>query len=263
MGIRDFQNRHIVITGAAGGLGAALAWRFGRAGARVGAIDLDTEGLEALVEGLEGEGISAASAVVDITREDEVRRAFAQLEERLGPVEGLVNNAGITHRRPFAADQVEAVTRVMAVNFQGAVHCTAAAHSSLLAHRGLLVAISSVAGFAPLVDRSAYAASKHALHGFFDTLRSELRDTGVDVLVVCPSFISTGLRDRLPTSAGGGVPWPKTGGEATPEAVAERIFQAARHRRRVLRTGRVAHLAYWISRLAPGLYERLMVRRMR
>ena len=76
----------------------------------------------------------------------------------------------------------------------GSVHCTSAAMDDLVSRRGLIIVISSVAGFAPLLGRSSYCASKHALHGFFDTLRLEQRATGVDVLMVCPSYIDTPIR---------------------------------------------------------------------
>jgi short-subunit dehydrogenase len=81
----------------------------------------------------------------------------------------------------------------MTVNFFGAMHCTHAALEPLISRRGMIIVISSVAGFAPLIARTGYAASKHALHGFFDSLRSEVEPLGVKVLLVCPSFIQTGI----------------------------------------------------------------------
>ena len=91
------------------------------------------------------------------------------------------------------ATEPAVIRRVMEVNFFGAVHCTRAALGDLVRTRGLIVAISSVAGFSPLIARTGYAASKHALHGFFDSLRTELVDSGVDALLVCPAFIATGI----------------------------------------------------------------------
>ena len=91
----------------------------------------------------------------------------------------------------------------MAVNFFGALHCTHAALDELVARRGMVIAISSVAGFAPLIARTGYAASKHALHGFFDSLRTEVEPLGVKVLLVCPSFIETGIEKNALDGHGG------------------------------------------------------------
>jgi short-subunit dehydrogenase len=152
----------------------------------------------------------------------------------------------------------------MAVNFFGAVHGTLAALDSLCARHGQIITISSIAGFSPLVGRTAYAASKHALHGFFDSLRSELRTEGVDVMLVCPSFIATGIEraalggDGQPAAA----PRRTTGAEAAPDEVASLILNAARRRRRLCLPATTSRLAWWLSRIAPTLYERLMLRRV-
>lgn len=256
MNRRDFDGRVVLVTGAAGGLGAALVERFGRAGARVGALDLRGDELDAAVRGWRGDGLTVEPAVADCTDDDAVIEAVRRLSERLGPIHTLINNAGITHIRDFAADQAGEVRRVLDVNFQGAVNVTAACLDQVVEQRGLFVTISSVAGFAPLLGRTGYAASKHALHGFFDTLRLELRDTGAGVLLVCPSFIATGIRREVDTSGGGvGVR-----DEATPAAVADQVFGAARRDRKFLAVGRVARISRWLRRWLPGLYNRLMIR---
>lgn len=257
---RNFEGRTVLVTGAAGGLGAALCERFGAAGARVGALDSNAPGLERLRTRLDAFGIEAATEICDITDREAVVCSVRGLERDLGPCDVLVNNAGITHRRSFDATQTEAVRRVMEVNFQGAVHCTAAAFDSLLAQRGLIIVISSVAGFAPLVGRTAYSASKHALHGFFDSLRAELRPQGVGVLVVCPAFVATAIRDTSGDPEDQPQGFRVIGPEATPEWVAGRIFTAAVRGQESLTTGSVGHVARWLQRLVPGLYERLMVR---
>ena len=257
---RRFEGRTVLVTGAAGGLGAALCERFGAAGGRVGALDVSTEGLSRLRRRLEGRGLELAFEVCDLTDREATERAIRALERELGPCDVLINNAGITHRRSFDASQADAVRRVMEVNFHGAVHCTAAAFDSLLLRQGLVIVISSVAGFAPLVGRTAYSASKHALHGFFDSLRAELRPRGVGVLVVCPAFIATAIRELGVDPEDRPQEFRVIGPEATPEWVAERIFEAASRGRETLTTGAVGHASRWIQRLAPGLYERLMVR---
>lgn len=272
--MRDFRDRTVVITGAAGGLGTALCQRFATAGARIGALDVSGEGLERLRRSWTGGEGGLLAVAGDLTDEKASRRAIEELREQLGPIYCLINNAGVTHLKNFAADQVSAVRRVMAVNFDGAVHATAAAFDDVRAEGGLIIAISSVAGYAPVLGRTAYCASKHALHGFFGTLRCELRNTEAGVLIVCPSFIATGIRARYEadevTASGGtetgaraGTPGRTVGQEDSPEQVAELIFEAARRDRRLLTTGRVGKLAWWGQKLAPRFYERMMLRSIR
>lgn len=266
---RDFQGKVVVITGAAGGLGRALVHAFTQAGARVAALDRDAQALDSLAHGLAATpGVASAptmTAVCDVTRLDDCQAALHQVCERLGGVDLLINNAGIAHRSAFADTQVEVLRRVMDVNFFGAVHCTHAALPSLRQRRGMLVAISSVAGFSPLIGRTGYAASKHALHGFFDSLRTELQDEGVDVLIVCPSFIDTGI-DRAALGANGqpaAQARQTTGVTTQPSEVAAAILQAARQRRQLLRFGFTAQAAWWLSRLWPTRYAAVMKKRLK
>ncbi|MEO1084445.1 MAG: SDR family NAD(P)-dependent oxidoreductase, partial [Acidobacteriota bacterium] len=223
-------DRHAVVTGGGGGLGAALCRRLLERGCRVSALDIDADGLATLPA-------DVARAPCDLRDGDAVLRAVEAVRRVHGPVDVAVANAGVTHIQAFRPGQSEAVRRVMAVNFFGAVHLLDAVVDDLKATRGQATAISSVAGYAPLVGRTAYAASKHAMHGFFDTLRLELRNDGVDVLVVCPSSIATGIRQSY--TGGGRGPDPTVGREDSPERAAAEIVRAIEGRRRFLAVGRV------------------------
>jgi short-subunit dehydrogenase len=152
----------------------------------------------------------------------------------------------------------------MEVNFFGAVNCTKAALPALVAAHGLVIAISSVAGYTPLIARTGYAASKHAMHGFFESLRTELAPQGVAVMMVCPSFIATRIDRNALGGDGGPVRHAQVtvGRPMTAEAAAERIVAAAARRPRMLFIGRTARQAWWLSRIAPRVYERIMARRL-
>jgi NAD(P)-dependent dehydrogenase (short-subunit alcohol dehydrogenase family) len=262
--VREFAGKTVIITGAAGGLGRALAQRFAAAGANVAALDRDAPALAATVDRLSAAGGSAIALPCDVTQPDDCTHAIAAAQRMFGGVDVVVNNAGITHRSAFAGTDPAVIRRVMEVNFFGALHITHAALEDLLARRGMVIAISSVAGFAPLVARTGYAASKHALHGFFDSLRSELEPAGVKVLLVCPSFIATGIEKNALAGDGSPARHPQAivGRRATPEAMAEKIFVAAQREQRLLLPDRVSRASWWVSRLAPRLYERLMVRKL-
>jgi NAD(P)-dependent dehydrogenase (short-subunit alcohol dehydrogenase family) len=257
----SLEGKVVVLTGAAGGIGRALARAFAAEGARLALCDRDTAPLDTLAAGLGG--VPCTTHAFDVVDEAACRDALADVIARWGGVDVVVNNAGITHRSAFADTEPEVIRRVMAVNFFGAVHVTKAVLESVVARRGAIVALSSVAGFAPLVGRTGYAASKHALHGFFDTLRAELAGTGVHVLLVCPAFTDTPIEVNAlggrggPAEDGGRV---IVGRMVPPEEVAAALINALRRRRRLLVHTPVAKLSFWLTRLAPSLYERLMRR---
>jgi len=258
------RGRSVVVTGAAGGIGAVLARRFAEEGARVALLDRDEAGARARAAELEAAGADALALGCDVTAEEDCRAALAAVSERFGGVDVLVNNAGITHLGLFRDTDVEVLRRVMEVNFFGAVNCTKVALPSLLERRGRIVVLSSVAGFAPLASRTGYSASKHALHGFFESLRAEHRRDGLRVTMVCPSFVDTAIADRALGPDGRTAPREaRTGvrGAVPPEQVAEAIFAATGRGRRLLAVPRPARAYYWMTRLAPSLYERLMARR--
>jgi NAD(P)-dependent dehydrogenase (short-subunit alcohol dehydrogenase family) len=261
---RSFNGATVLVTGAGGGLGRAIAEQFAAAGAHIVAVDKDAAAVASLQVTLEARGRACLSLPCDVTDPDACARAVAAAIERFGAIDVLVNNAGLSHRSGLADTDLAVIRRVMEVNFFGAVHCTKAALPNLIERRGLVVAISSVAGYTPLIARTGYAASKHALHGFFESLRTEVAPQGVQVLMACPSFIATQIdRNAL---GGDGLPVRHAqvtiGRPLTADAAAQQIVAGAARGRRLMLVGRTAWLAWWISRLAPDVYERLMARRL-
>ena len=260
-GAGSFAGRSVVVTGGAGGIGLATARRFAAEGARVALLDRDVERARLEAERMRSERRDAIAIACAVCDEASCRDAIARVVETFGGVDVLVNNAGVAHRSLFADTAPSVIRRIMEVNFFGAVHCTQAALPSLLARRGTVIAVSSVAGFAPLVGRTGYAASKHALHGFFDSLRSEVAHRGVHVMLVCPSFTDTAIDRNAVGGDGRAAPPGKAtvGALASPEQIAESIVQGARRgAQRVLPTS-VSRSAWWLSRLAPRAYGRVML----
>ncbi len=263
---RSFAGATVVaISGAGGGLGRALAHRFGREGSRLVLLDLDAAGVQAVGAELTAAGIDALALPCDVTDERACEETVRLGVERFGRLDVLVNNAGISHRSPFATTRTEVLRRVMEVNLFGAIHLTRAALAHLKATRGLIVTLSSVAGFAPLIARTGYSASKHALHGFFESLRTELAPDGVGVMMVCPSFIATGIDRNALGPTGGAATHAQVviGQPLQPDDVADRIVRGAARDCRLLLIGRTAHAAWWVSRFAPGLYERVIATTLR
>jgi NAD(P)-dependent dehydrogenase (short-subunit alcohol dehydrogenase family) len=221
----SFERKVVVVTGAAGGIGQALCLRFGRAGARIAALDRDAAGTDALAQALAKDGIEAAAHACDVTDPDQCRKAMRAVEERFGGVDLLINNAGITQRSRFVETELSVYQEVMAVNFFGSLYCTKAALDSLLARKGMIIVTSSIAGFTPLLGRSGYAASKHALHGLFETLRCELASQGVRVMIVCPGFTATNIEHNALDGSGRGLP-RRVLGKAPARAIAGRASGA-------------------------------------
>ena len=264
MNARDMSGKVVLISGAAGGLGAALCQRYASAGSRIAAMDVDAARLEALVTDLKQRGVQALALPGDIADPASCQAAVAATLSHFGSIDGLINNAGISHRSLLSSTRIEVIRQVMEVNFFGALNLTHAALPHITAQRGFVAAISSVAGFSPLIGRTGYAASKHALHGFFDTLRSEVEDLGVSVTLVCPSFIRTGIGAAALGGDGSKVSSVRltSGGESSAEDIAERIFVAVSESRRLLLPDHTSRLAWWLSRLAPQRYASIMKRRV-
>lgn len=246
----SFAGAVVVVTGAVGGIGSALCRRFAAEGAEVVGVDKDPGGLARL-----GEELALRTLTVDLTDAHATTEALGEIDT----VDVLVNNAGVTALGPAVDISSEAVERVMSVNVLGSINATRAVLGSLTPRRGRIGVLSSVAGFAPLLYRSAYSASKHALHGYFESLRTELVDVGVSVTMVCPAFADTGIESRaVARSEGRGGDWSTTGHHLTADAVADRAIEGLRMRRRLVLPGRTAKTAYLTWRVAPRFYERLM-----
>ncbi|MEN8040985.1 MAG: SDR family oxidoreductase [Actinomycetota bacterium] len=259
--MRDLTGAVVVVTGAAGGLGTAIAHRCAAGNARVAMLDIDRDRLESASKSVEG----SLPIVCDITDPVACTEAIGTVLDRFGSVDVLVNNAGMTHRSAFAETDPDVIRKVMAVNYLGSVNVTSAALPSLIESRGAIGVVTSIAGIAPVLGRTGYVGSKHALHGFFDTLRAELRPEGVDVTIVAPTFIDTDMQDRALGGDGSVTDHPQSrvGSQVTPGEVADRLVRAIERRKRLVVIGGVGKLARFMTTLTPALYERMMVRSLR
>ncbi len=261
----EISGKTVLITGATGGMGRAFCSALGEAGAAIAMLDLDENSLRDFAEELTASGIKTAFGSCDIRDAAACQTAIEQLAAHFGGIDILMNNAGITHRSLFSETQIEVIEKVMAVNYFGAVNCTKAALPYLIQSNGMIVVTSSIAGFTPLLGRTGYSASKYALHGFFESLRTELIDAGVKILLVCPGFTATGIENRA-LSGDGAITkrqWSTTGKIHQPAEVANAIVNAIRKEKRLLVLSSIGKLAYWIGRLFPKFYEREMRKRLR
>ncbi len=232
---------------------------------KIGVLDRDESGLQQLITELQNSGIAAFGIPCDVTDESACATAIEKIAAEFGGIDILINNAGISQRSAFVNTEISVFRKVMAVNYFGALHCTKAALPYLLNRRGTIIVISSISGFSPLYGRSGYSASKYALHGLFESLRTELKEKGLHVMMVCPGFTNTGIEKNALDGDGSPVNHPRstTGKVYQPEAVAEAIFKGAIRKKRLLVLSPVGKLAYVVSKFFPAFYESAMTKRLK
>ncbi len=186
-----FREKVVWITGASSGIGEALAYAFSREGAHLVLSARRQEQLEQVRDRCTGDG-KVLILPFDITHTECHPTMVGAVIEHFGRVDILVNNAGISQRSLAQETRLEVDRRIMEVNFFGVISLTKATLPFMLQRgSGHLVVISSLLGKFGIPLRSAYCASKHALHGFFDALRAELHDHGIRVTLICPGWVRT------------------------------------------------------------------------
>ena len=257
------KNRVVIVTGGASGIGLATCWELAHHGARIAMLDMDKNSLGNCQKAFLDKGHDILVLECDVTDEDTCQDAVDQVLNKFGQIDVLFNNAGITQRGLFEDTDVNVFKKVMDVNFFGSLYCAKAALPSLIKSKGMIIVNESIAGVAPLLGRTGYSASKHALHGMFTSLRCELRHKGVHVMIVCPGFIKTNLQTRALGSDGEIASHEQTtvGKFDTPENVAKQIGRVKKNPMLVLTF--MGKIAYLVSRFFPLLYERIMTRQFK
>jgi len=246
-----------VISGGNGGLGRALAGQLEAEGWHCVLMDVDIKGLETTE--------SRTPVSVDLTNTQALENAAAQIIAARPSIDLVIYNAGVSQIGPFAEADATSHRRVFEINYFAAVEMARLFLQELRKSQGTHLAVSSVAGFAPLHGRTAYAASKHALQGFFSSLRSEEAAFGVRCLIAAPSFVATNIGNPARTKDSIARPGSATDGidYMSPDAAARIILNGVKKQREFIPVGRVARLASWVMRLSPALYQRSMRRKIK
>ena len=268
----DWQGKVVLVTGGSGGLGRAIAAAFAARGARVVIAARHAEALERAAAELRGQGFDVTAIVADVTQQESVDALVAQIVERFGRLDVLVNNAGRSSRRAVLDTTPEDFQALMELNLLAVVRLTRAAAPHLLRTGGHVVNIGSLAGKSAPRWMGAYAASKFALSAYSQQLRLELAPQGLHVLLVCPGPIArdeprTSDSERAREDESGVPPSARQPGAGVrvkamrPEALAERIVRACERRQPELVVPGKARLLFAISALWPRLGDWL-VRRM-
>jgi short-subunit dehydrogenase len=257
----NFKNKVVLITGASSGIGKACAIELAKRGANLVLAARQYVTLCELTAELEKEfKIKAIAVQTDVSLEEDCKLLIKQALATFGKIDILINNAGLSMRALFNDLDLAVLKNLMDVNFWGTVYCTKYALPEILKTQGTIVGVSSIAGYRGLPGRTGYSASKFAMNGFMEALRTELLKTGVHVMVACPGFTASNIRVSALAQDGQahGETSMEEGKMMTAEAVAESIINGiAAGKRTLVMTGQ-GKLTVWLNKLLPALADKLV-----
>lgn len=253
-----FKGKIIIITGASSGIGKELAYQLAARGARLVLVARNVQKLADVADKCLDLGGEAIAVPTDVTDKSQCENMIEKAIRNYKKLDILINNAGISMWSRFdELKDTDALEEIMKVNYFGAMYCTFYALPHLKQSQGQITAISSLTGKTGVPTRSGYAASKHAMAGFFDSLRIELKDFGVDVTMIYPGFVKSSVRER---AAG---PDGKELGQShldeskvmPVETCARLILEATEKRRRELVMTAKGKIGLWLKLIAPSLVD--------
>lgn len=253
--------KHVVITGAASGIGWELAKQYWQKGDHVHLVDVDGERLQSRHDELEQR---VCTYEVDLLDDTAITRLTSKLIKRDYPIHRLINNAGITHRSPATTTCSAVFKKVMALNWHTPVVLSQGLLPLLRENKGKIINIASMAALMPVPGRAAYCASKAALNQHFETWRPELKLQGVKLLMVFPSFVATNIETNALDETGQAATHPqsKIGRQIDPMTMAKQIIKADEQgRQRFLSSILAPRIGYWLWFLLPGWFQRISWRK--
>jgi short-subunit dehydrogenase len=261
-----YADKVVVVTGASTGIGRALCLELAPQRPRLVLAARDEARLHEVAEECRARGAEALVAPTDVTVPEQCRTLVERALARFEGVDALVNNAGTSMWARF--DEVQDLSvfeALMRVNYLGSVYPTHFALPELKRRRGQIVCVASLAGLTGVPTRTGYAASKHAMIGFFDSLRVELRGTGVAVTVVAPDFVVSEVHRRSLGADGQPLGWSPVQESKimTTEACARMIVRAMTGRRRLVVGSLRGRVGRWARLFSPGLIDRIAERAVR
>lgn len=258
------KNKVVIITGASSGIGAACAIAFAKKGANVVLAARSIDKLNEVAQQVENFGVEVLTVKCDVSVKEDCKNLIEQTISKFGQLDVLINNAGISMRAIFNDMDIDVLEKVMAINFYGTVYCTKYALPYILKTKGSVVGVSSIAGYLGLPARTGYSASKYAMQGFLDALRTENLKTGLHVMVACPGFTASNIRNTALSadgSAQGETPRDE-GKMMTAEEVAKFIVKGIEKKKRTLVLTSEGKMAVFLNKLFPKFIEKQVYNKM-
>ncbi len=261
--MNDFRDNVVVITGGSAGIGLEVARQLAAQGASLVLAAREPAALEAAVESCRSLGANAVGVPTDVGDSEQCRRLIETAMEKFGRIDTLINNAGISmHARFDELSDIHAVDRITRTNYLGSVYCTWYALPHLKATRGRIVGVSSLTGKNGVPTRTLYAGTKHAMAGFFDSLRIELKNQGVSVTMIYPGFVATDIAARAlgPDGLPLGIRPVNKGKVMQVDECARQVIAAAASRDREVVMTKRAKLGMLLKALAPERVDEMAER---
>ena len=252
-----FKDKVVVVTGGTDGIGKALVESLLRKGAKVSTCARNSDKLYALQTANPSSPLH--TMVADVSNENECRRLMEMTIKMFGGIDVLINNAGVSMRALLKEADTSVIKKVMDINFFGTLYCTKYALNSIIERKGTVVGISSIAGYRGLPGRSGYSASKFAVQGFLEAIRTELLNDGVNVMWVCPGFTTSNIRNSALDKTGqshGETPMDESK-MMSAEDVAVRIEKAIKKRKRTLVLTFTGKRTVFMQKFFPKLADKL------
>jgi len=261
----SLKNKVAIITGASSGIGKALAFEFANQGAKVVLAARRADKLQEVEKQLLDSGGEAFAVVADVSVEKDCEKLIRTSLEKYGRIDMLINNAGISMRALFADVEMAVIKKLMQINFWGTVYCSKFALPHLLESKGTLVGVSSIAGYVGLPARTAYSASKFAMHGFLEALRTENLEKGLKVLIACPGFTASNIRNSALTAHGDaqGESPRKEEKMMSAEEVAQEIIKAINQEKQSLILTLEGKMAVFLKKIWPKLIQKLVFNKLK
>jgi short-subunit dehydrogenase len=253
-----FKEKVFVVTGGTDGIGKALVDLLLTKGAKVAACGRNHDKLYRLQS--EYPSYPLHTVVADVSSENDCRHFIESTLKVFGGIDVLINNAGISMRALLKDASTEVIRNVMEINFFGAVYCTKYALDSIIERKGSIIGISSIAGYRGLPGRSGYSASKFALQGWLEAIRTELMDSDVHVMWVCPGFTSSNIRNAALNDKGephGETPMDE-GSMMTTEECARHILKAIKNKKRSLVLTFTGKRTVFMNKFFPSWADKLV-----
>jgi short-subunit dehydrogenase len=254
----NFTDKIVVITGGSDGIGKALVAQFLALGAKVATCGRNENKLSLLAAEFPSSNLYTAQ--VDVSKQDQSEAFIKQVVDNWGGIDVLINNAGISMRALVSEVSVQTLQNVMDINFWGTVYCTKAALASIQQNKGVIVGVSSIAGYRGLPGRSGYSASKFALNGWLEALKTEIYASGTHVMWVCPGFTTSNIRNAAldkNAKAQGESPMDE-GAMMSSEQCATHIIHAIEKRKRSLVLTFTGKRTVFMNKFFPAWADKLV-----
>lgn len=258
------KNKVVVITGATSGIGKALAYEFASKGSKVVIGARNHKKLIEIAEDIKLNGGEIAFSQTDVSNEVDCKNLILTAKEQFGKIDVLINNAGISMRALFEDVDIRVIKELMNTNFWGTVYCTKYALPHILEQKGSLVGISSVGGIKGLPGRTGYSASKFAMQGLLECIRTENLKNGLHVLLAYPGFTASNIR-LTSRGSDGQIQGESPRNESklmTAENVAKRIYVAIKGRKYHLVLTAQGKATFLLNKFFPKWVDRMIYKEM-